>query len=119
MDRGGVAEIRGFPAAKGIVAEWHRKRVITTVADIHLVQPGDILGLRRHDYGVRTPVFGIIAACVCDTGGSLTHAAIVSREYGIHVRRRHGGGDPGDQDRRPGAGGRPSLSTVRVLASGQ
>ena len=28
-------------------------------------------------------MFGIIGACVCDTGGSLTHAAIVSREYGI------------------------------------
>ena len=40
-DRGGVAEIRGFPAAKGIVEGT--ARVITTVADIHLVQPGDIL----------------------------------------------------------------------------
>ena len=30
-----------------------------------------------------TPAFAIIAACVCDGGGSLTHAATVSREYGI------------------------------------
>ena len=30
-----------------------------------------------------TPAFAIIAGCVCDGGGSLTHAAIVSREYGI------------------------------------
>jgi pyruvate,water dikinase len=79
-DRGAVAEIRGFPAAKGVVEGT--ARVITTVADIHLVQPGDILvcGGTTTEW---TPVFGIITACVCDTGGSLTHAAIVSREYGI------------------------------------
>ena len=40
-DRGAVAQIRGFPAAKGVVEGT--ARVITTVADIHLVQPGDIL----------------------------------------------------------------------------
>jgi phosphohistidine swiveling domain-containing protein len=45
-------------------------------------EPGDILvcGGTTTEW---TPVFGIIGACVCDTGGSLTHAAIVSREYGI------------------------------------
>ncbi|HEY7262759.1 MAG TPA: PEP-utilizing enzyme [Trebonia sp.] len=76
----GVAEIRGFPAAKGVVEGT--ARVITTVADIHLVRPGDVLvcGGTTTEW---TPVFGIITACVCDTGGSLTHAAIVSREYGI------------------------------------
>jgi phosphohistidine swiveling domain-containing protein len=76
----GATELRGFPAAKG-VAEG-TARVITTVADIRQVQPGDILvcGGTTTEW---TPVFGIIKACVCDTGGSLTHAAIVSREYGI------------------------------------
>jgi pyruvate, water dikinase len=74
------AEIRGFPAAKG-VAEGVA-RVITTVTDLHTVQPGEILvcGGTTTEW---TPAFGVIAACVCDTGGSLTHAAIVSREYGI------------------------------------
>jgi len=74
------AEIRGFPAAKG-VAEGVA-RVITTVADLHTVQPGEVLvcGGTTTEW---TPAFGIILACVCDTGGSLTHAAIVSREYGI------------------------------------
>ena len=76
----GVVEIRGFPAAKG-VAEGVA-RVITTVTDLHTVQPGEILvcGGTTTEW---TPAFGIILACVCDTGGSLTHAAIVSREYGI------------------------------------
>jgi pyruvate,water dikinase len=76
----GIAEIRGFPAAKG-VAEG-AARVITTVGDLYQVEPGEILvcGGTTTEW---TPAFGIIAACVCDTGGSLTHAAIVSREYGI------------------------------------
>lgn len=76
----GVTEIRGFPAARG-VAEGVA-RVITTVGDLHLVEPGEILvcGGTTTEW---TPAFGIITACVCDTGGSLTHAAIVSREYGI------------------------------------
>ena len=75
-----TAEIRGFPAAKGVVEG--SAKVITTVADISKVEPGDILvcGGTTTEW---TPVFGIITACVCDTGGSLTHAAIVSREYGI------------------------------------
>jgi phosphoenolpyruvate synthase/pyruvate phosphate dikinase len=57
-------------------------RVITSVTEIGRVQPGEILvcGGTTTEW---TPVFGIIKACVCDTGGSLTHAAIVSREYGI------------------------------------
>jgi phosphohistidine swiveling domain-containing protein len=73
-------EIRGFPAAKGVVEGV--ARVITTVGDLHTVVPGEILvcGGTTTEW---TPAFGIIAACVCDTGGSLTHAAIVSREYGI------------------------------------
>jgi phosphohistidine swiveling domain-containing protein len=75
-----VTEIHGFPAAKGTVEGT--ARVITTVGDLHLVQPGEILvcGGTTTEW---TPAFGIITACVCDTGGSLTHAAIVSREYGI------------------------------------
>ena len=75
-----VAELRGFPAAKGTVEGV--ARVIVSVTDLHKVRPGDILvcGGTTTEW---TPVFGIIAGCVCDTGGSLTHAAIVSREYGI------------------------------------
>jgi pyruvate, water dikinase len=77
---GETVEIRGFPAAKGVVEGV--ARVITTVTDLHTVLPGEILvcGGTTTEW---TPAFGIIAACVCDTGGSLTHAAIVSREYGI------------------------------------
>ena len=30
-----------------------------------------------------TPAFGTIGACVCDGGGTLSHAGIVAREYGV------------------------------------
>jgi pyruvate, water dikinase len=75
-----VVEIRGFPAAKGMAEGI--ARVVTTVTDLHTVLPGEILvcGGTTTEW---TPAFGVITACVCDTGGSLTHAAIVSREYGI------------------------------------
>ena len=75
-----VVEIRGFPAAKGVVEGV--ARVVTMVGDLHTVRPGEILvcGGTTTEW---TPAFGVISACVCDTGGSLTHAAIVSREYGI------------------------------------
>jgi phosphohistidine swiveling domain-containing protein len=79
-DASGFTQIRGFPAARGVVEGV--ARVITTVGDLHRVEPGEILvcGGTTTEW---TPAFGIITACVCDTGGSLTHAAIVSREYGI------------------------------------
>ena len=56
---------------------------LAAVEDVSFqVQPGEVLvcGGTTTEW---TPAFGFIAACVCDTGGSLTHAAIVSREYGI------------------------------------
>ena len=111
----GVTEVRGFPAAKGVVEGT--ARVITTVTDIHLVQPGDVLvcGGTTTEW---TPVFGIITACVCDTGGSLTHAAIVSREYGIPcvvgTAVATQAIKTGDRVRVDGRAG-----TVQVLASGR
>lgn len=73
-------QLHGFPASKG-VAEG-TARVINAASELHLLQPGDILvcGGTTTEW---TAVFGYIKACVCDGGGSLTHAAIVSREYGI------------------------------------
>lgn len=73
-------ELGGFPASKGVVEGT--ARVIHAARDLDQVQLGEILvcGGTTTEW---TPVFGVIRACVCDTGGSLAHAAIVSREYGI------------------------------------
>lgn len=46
------------------------------------IQKGDIMVCTMTS-ATWTPLFGIIKACVCDSGGSLSHPMIVSREYGI------------------------------------
>lgn len=57
-------------------------RVITGPQDFDQLQPGDVLVCHYTDPSW-TPLFGLAAAIVADTGGRLSHAAIVAREYGI------------------------------------
>ena len=73
-------ELTGFPASRG-TAEGPA-RVLHSASELHRVQAGEILvcGGTTTEW---TPAFGLVGACVCDGGGSLSHAAIVSREYGI------------------------------------
>jgi pyruvate,water dikinase len=82
MRNGAVAsnELNGLAASRGVVEGV--ARVLTSITQIHQVQAGEILVCKvtTPDW---TPIFGAIKGCVCDGGGSLTHAAIVSREYGI------------------------------------
>jgi pyruvate,water dikinase len=46
------------------------------------LQPGDIL-IAVTTMPAWTPLFGVAAAVVTETGGPLSHCAIVAREYGI------------------------------------
>jgi pyruvate,water dikinase len=46
------------------------------------VGPGDIL-VCPMTMPAWTPLFGVAAAVVADSGGPLSHCAIVAREYGI------------------------------------
>jgi pyruvate, water dikinase len=57
-------------------------RVVMTYTDLKDVQPGDILVCPGTN-PAWTPVFGIIAGVVADRGGTLSHTAIIGREYGI------------------------------------
>lgn len=59
-------------------------RVIMTEDELHLVQEGDIL-VAASTSPSWTPVFAMIQGVVVDRGASLSHAAIVGREYGIPV----------------------------------
>jgi len=59
-------------------------RVIMTEDELHLVQEGDIL-VAASTSPSWTPVFSMIKGVVVDRGASLSHAAIVGREYGIPV----------------------------------
>jgi pyruvate, water dikinase len=72
--------ISGVPASPGV--REGVARVIRTAAELPQVQPGDILvcPITAPAWG---PVFGTIQAAVSDIGGVMSHAAIVSREYGM------------------------------------
>ena len=72
--------LTGFPASQGV---YTGKAVVMLSADaLFDLAEGDILVTEATSPNW-TPAFAIIGACVCDGGGSLTHAATVSREYGI------------------------------------
>ncbi|MDP7036053.1 MAG: PEP/pyruvate-binding domain-containing protein [Planctomycetota bacterium] len=57
-------------------------RIIRSVSEGEKLQPGDILVAPFTDPGW-TPFLGIVQAVVTETGGLLSHAAVISREYGI------------------------------------
>jgi phosphohistidine swiveling domain-containing protein len=57
-------------------------RVCFVYEDLKNVQSGDIL-ICPGTNTAWTPVFGIVSGVVADTGGTLCHAAIIGREYGV------------------------------------
>ncbi len=57
-------------------------RVVLSPDELHRVETGDIL-ICEATSPSWTVVFPRLAACVCDAGGALTHAAIICREYGL------------------------------------
>jgi pyruvate,water dikinase len=72
--------LTGMAASPGEVEG--RARVVMTPAGASALQPGDILVTRATDPGW-TPVFSIIGGAVLEIGGTLSHGAIVAREYGL------------------------------------
>lgn len=75
-----VQEIVGLAASAGVVEGT--ARVILGAEHLDEVLPGEILVCEATSPNW-TQAFTKIAGCVCDGGGSLTHAAIISREYRI------------------------------------
>ncbi len=59
-------------------------RIILSEDELHNIKPGDIL-VAASTSPSWTPVFSMIKGVVVDRGASLSHAAIVGREYGIPV----------------------------------
>jgi pyruvate,water dikinase len=57
-------------------------RVIVDIADAARLKPGDIM-VTATTAPPWTPLFGTAAAVVTDTGGVLSHCAVVAREYRI------------------------------------
>ena len=57
-------------------------RVVMNYEDLKEIQSGDILVCPGTN-PAWTPVYGMISAVIADRGGTLSHAAIIGREYGV------------------------------------
>jgi phosphohistidine swiveling domain-containing protein len=81
---GGTGEtskvLRGTPGSPG--AHIGPARVVLSTEEFERVQPGDVLVTRTTNPSW-TPLFGVIGALVTDSGGVLSHGAIVAREVGL------------------------------------
>jgi phosphohistidine swiveling domain-containing protein len=74
------ADLIGVGGASGI-AEGPA-RLISSVEELNTVQPGEILVALTTSI-TWTPLFSLVKGAVLDRGGTLSHAAVVCREYGI------------------------------------
>jgi pyruvate,water dikinase len=70
----------GIPASQGMITG--QIRILETIDDTPQVRAGEILIVPRTDPGW-TPVFSKIGGLVTESGGVLSHGAVVSREFGI------------------------------------
>ncbi len=77
---GGSTRIQGLAASPGVVEGV--ARVLASVNEIDQIEGTEILvcPVTSPSWG---PVFGKIKAAVSDSGGMMSHAAIVAREYGM------------------------------------
>jgi pyruvate,water dikinase len=73
-------EIRGISGAPGRATGV--VRVLESPSHGIELQPGEIL-VAKTTTPAWTPLFGVAAALVTDSGGALCHGAVVAREYGI------------------------------------
>lgn len=72
--------LRGWAASPGVIAA--NARVVSDLADAGRMQPGEILVAVATDPSW-TPVLLLAGGIVLETGGPLSHGAIVARELGI------------------------------------
>ncbi len=72
--------IRGVAASRGVVTA--RARVLADIGDADRLQRGDVLVCAMSS-PPWTPLFALASGVVTDSGGILSHPAIVAREYGI------------------------------------
>ncbi|GAA4901324.1 pyruvate,water dikinase [Stackebrandtia albiflava] len=77
---GSATTLTGAPGSRGTVTAT--ARVVRGRDDFPAVSPGDVVVCPYTD-PAWTPLFTVASAVVTETGGVLSHAAIVAREYGI------------------------------------
>jgi phosphohistidine swiveling domain-containing protein len=73
-------QLTGMPISTGFVIG--PARLIRSVMDWRKVMPGDILVVPVIDPGL-APLFGIAGGLIAEMGGTLSHGAIIAREYGL------------------------------------
>ncbi len=73
-------ELRGSAGSSGRVRGT--ARIIDSISEAGRLRSGDIL-VAQTTAPPWTPLFATVAAVVTDTGGVLSHCAVVAREYGI------------------------------------
>ncbi len=76
----GMGLLRGIGASPGIVRG--RARIALSPDDFERVGAGDILVCPSSNPSW-VPLFGIIGGLITNTGGALSHAAVVAREFGV------------------------------------
>lgn len=76
----GSGVLRGVGTSSGIVSG--PCRIITDPGEFSRLQPGDIL-VASYTNPSWTPVFSFIGGLVVEYGSTVSHAAIIAREYGI------------------------------------
>jgi pyruvate,water dikinase len=80
VDATGSALVTGVPSSPGRARG--PARLVRSVDQFPRLRRGDVLVCRTTD-PAWTPLFRLAAAVVTETGGVLSHAAIVAREFGI------------------------------------
>lgn len=85
----GESTVRGLPGAAG--SYTGTVRVVLDEHEFDKIQAGDVL-VCPSTSPVWSVVFPRIGALVTDTGGALSHAAIIAREYGIPATLATGNG---------------------------
>ncbi|MEH6635843.1 MAG: PEP/pyruvate-binding domain-containing protein [Halioglobus sp.] len=76
----GDGVLQGRPASRGVVEGI--ARVAHTLSEAAQLQPGEILITPITDIGW-TPYFSLIGGLVTDLGSSVSHGAVIAREYGL------------------------------------
>jgi phosphohistidine swiveling domain-containing protein len=57
-------------------------KVVSTPSQFSKVRAGDVMVTRSTDPGW-TPIFGLLGGLIMESGGQLSHGAVVAREYGL------------------------------------
>ena len=86
LDLGYTAEQDDPSVVKGVAASAGLARgparLVRDPSDLGRVRAGDVLVCRSSNVSY-VPVYGKVAAVVTEVGGSLSHAAVVAREFGV------------------------------------